>query len=273
MRLSGFMGNTIAVADHFEMIETSHPAWAGQALAEAAEGIARRAGPALALDMLAKAPEVDYGDPRYAAALRALVQFSHRAGEVAATRAALQTILATHPDSSAFQAIRGLDLELSGAPAEAVHAAYARALELGPGNAWSLAGLGRLALGGDPEAALGFFDRAASADPADPDPKLQAARALVASGKPAQAAERLDALLLEHPFEAEAAAERARLDVERGIATPATLERARRAVRFGGGVDALELLSRVHDERDEPELAARAAEAAQALRDTQASEG
>jgi predicted Zn-dependent protease len=255
------------------MIETSHPAWAGQALAEAAEGIARRAGPALALDMLAKAPEVDYGDPRYAAALGALVQFSHRAGEVAATRVALQTILATHPDSSAFQAIRGLDLELSGAPAEAVHAAYARALELGPGNAWSLAGLGRLALGGDPEAALGFFDRAASADPADPDPKLQAARALVASGKPDQAGQRLDALLLEHPFEAEAAAERARLDVERGIATPATLERARRAVRFGGGVDALELLSRVHDERDEPELAARAADAAQALRDTQASEG
>jgi predicted Zn-dependent protease len=154
-----------------------------------------------------------------------------------------------------------------------VYAAYARALELGPGNAWALTGLGRLALGDDPEAALVFFERAAAADPSDPDPKLQAARALVAGGKPAQAAERLDALLLEHPVEAEAAAERARLDLERGIATPRTLERARRAVRFGGGADALELLGRVHAQRGEPEAATRAAERARALREARASEG
>ena len=273
MRLSGLRGDTTAVADYFAKIETSRPAWAGRALAGAAEGLTRRGGPALALDMLAKAPGVDFNDPRYVAALRALVRFSHQAGETAATQAAFQTILAAHPDSSAFQALRGLDLELSGAPAEAVYAAYARALELGPQNAWALAGLGRLAFGDDPEAALGFFDRAASADPSDPDPKLQAARALVASGKPAQAAERLDALLLEHPFEAEAAAERARLDLEQGVATPRTLERAHRAVRFGGGADALELLSRVHAQRDEPELAAQAAERARALREARASEG
>jgi tetratricopeptide (TPR) repeat protein len=154
-----------------------------------------------------------------------------------------------------------------------VHAAYTRALELGPGNARALAGLGRLAVGGDPEVALDFFDRAAAADPADPDPKLQAARALITSGEFAQAEQRLDALLLEHPFDAEAAAERARLDLERGVATPRTLERAQRAVRFGGGADALELLSRVHAQRDEPELSARAAEQAQALREAQVSEG
>jgi tetratricopeptide (TPR) repeat protein len=273
MRLSGVLGNTIAAANYFALIETSRPAWAGRALAEAAEGLAQRAGPASAVDMLAKAPGVDFNDPRYVAALRAFVRFSHQAGEAAATSAALQAILAANPDSSVFQAIHGLDLELSGAAAEAVYAAYARALELGPGNAWALAGLGRLALDDDPETALDFFDRAASADPSDPDPKLGAARALVASGKPAQAAERLDALLLEHPFETEAAAERARLDVERGIATPETLERARRAVRFGGGADALELLSRVHAQRDEPELAERAAEAARAQREARVSEG
>jgi len=273
MHLSGRLGNTVAAADYFAVIESSRPAWAGRALVEAAEGLNRRAGPALAVDMLKKAPGVDFNNPRYVTALRALVRFSHQAGETAEARAALQTILAAQPASSAFQAIRGLDLELSGAPAEAVHAAYARALELGPANAWALAGLGRLAFGDDAEVAFDFFDRAASADPSDPDPKLEAARALVASGKSDQAAERLDALLLEHPFEAEAAAERARLDVERGIVTPETLERARRAVRFGGGADALELLSRVHVQRDEPELAARAAEAARARRAAQASEG
>jgi tetratricopeptide (TPR) repeat protein len=272
MRLSGLLGDMSAVADSFARIEQSHPAWAGRALAVAAEGLARRAGPASALGMLATAPGVDFEDPRYAAALRALVRFSHESGEAAETRAALQTILAAHPDSGAFQEIRGLDLELSGAPVEAVRAAYARALELEPGNARALASLGRLALGDDPEAALGFFDRAAAADPSDPDPKLQAARALVASGKLAQAGERLDGMLLEHPFEAEAAAERARLDLERGIAKPRTLERARRAVRFGGGADDFELLSRVYAERGEPEPAARAAERARALREARVSE-
>jgi len=66
---------------------------------------------------------------------------------------------------------------------------------------------------------------------------------------------------------AAAAAERARLDLERGVATPQTLERAKRAVRFGGGADALDLLSRVHARQGEPELAARAAEEARALRE------
>jgi tetratricopeptide (TPR) repeat protein len=272
MRLSGLQGNMNAVASTLARIEQSYPGWAGRALAAAAEGLARRAGPAEALGMLATAP-VDFEELRYAAALRALVRFSHQVAETAAARAELQTILAAQPDSGAFQEIRGLDLELSGAPAKDVRAAYARALELGPENARALAGLGRLALGDDPEAALGFFDRAAAADPADPDPKFQAARALIASGKPAQAEERLDELLLEHPFAVEAAAERVRLDLERGVATPRTLERARRAVRFGGGAAALELLGRVHAQRDEPELAARAAERAKALREAGASEG
>jgi tetratricopeptide (TPR) repeat protein len=273
MRLSGLLGDTTALADFLALIETSHPASAGQALAEAAEGLAQRAGPATTLEMLTTAPGVDFKDPRYAAALRAIVRFSHQTGETTSIQATLQTILVAQPDSSAFQEIRGLDLELSGAPAEAVHAAYTRALELGPGNAQALASLGRLALADDPETALVFFDRAATADPSDPDPKLGAARALVASGKLAQAEERLDALLLEHPFEAGAAAERARLDLKREVATPRTLERARRAARFGGGADALELLGRVHEQRDEPELAARAADQARALREAQASEG
>jgi tetratricopeptide (TPR) repeat protein len=251
-----------AVRDSLAEIEQRYPAWAGRALAEAAEGVAERAGASVALGVLATAPGVDFDEPRYAPALRALVRFSHEAGETAATRAALQTTLAAHPDSSAFQEIRGLDLELSGAPAEAVRVAYARAVELEPRNAWALAGLGRLALGDDPETALVFFDRAADADPLDPEPKLLAARALAASEKPSEAGERLDALLLEHPFEAEAAAERARLDVERGIATPRTLERARRAARFGGGAAAFERLSSVYAARGEPELAERAAQRA-----------
>jgi len=274
MHLSARLGHSASVAESLAQIERAHPAWAGRALAEAAEGLAEREGPSVALGMLATAPGVDFGDPRYAAALRAFVRFSHQAGEAAAARAALETALAKRPDSGAFQEIRGLDLELSGASVEAVRAAYARALELEPRSALALAALGRLTLADDPEAALAFFDRAAVADPSDPDPKFQAARALLASEKPVEAEQRLDALLLEHPFVAAAAAERARLDLARELATPRTLDRARRAVRFGGGgPEAFELLSRVYAARDEPEPAARAAERAQALRDEPASEG
>jgi tetratricopeptide (TPR) repeat protein len=272
MRLSGRLGDGASVRDGLVQIEQSYPAWAGRALVEAAEGLAERSGPSVALGMLLTAPGVNFNDLRYAAALRALVQFSHAAGETAATEAAVEETLAARPDSGAFQEIRGLDLELSGAPTEAVRAAYTRALDLEPRNALALAGLGRLAMDDDPAAALVLFDRAAAADPSDPDPKFQAARALAASEQIAEAQQRLDEILLEHPFEAEVAAERARLDLERGIATPRTLDRALRAARFGGGADAFELLSQVHAKRDQPEPAARAAERARALRDEAASE-
>jgi tetratricopeptide (TPR) repeat protein len=270
MRLMGFMGNMAGVSETLTKIEESHPAWAGRALAAAAEGVARRAGPTVALGVLMAAPGVDYADGRYAAALGALVRLSHEAGETAETQGTLERIFAEAPESAALHEIRGLDLELSGAAPEEVRAAYERALEIDPGSPEALAGLGRLAQGDDPEAAVALFDRAAAADPSDAAPKLEAARALLAAGRIDDAAERLDHLLLEHPFEAEAAAERARLDLDRGVATPQTLERARRAVVFGGGPDALDLLGRVHAQRGEDEPAARAAERAQALREARA---
>jgi tetratricopeptide (TPR) repeat protein len=273
MRLAAEMGNTVEVAELLATIEARHTAWAGVALSEASEGVARRSGPIVAADMLAKAPGVDFGNPRYVAALRAYVRYAHERGATEADRTAFQAIFDGHPDSSVFQEIRGFDLELAGAPAEAVSAAYTRAVELAPLNAAALAGLGRLALHDDPAAALGFFDRAAAADPTDPGFKLAAARAEIAAGRPEQAVRRLDELLLAHPFEAEAAALRAQLDLDRGVATTATLERARRAARFGGGADALELLSRVHLQRDEPEPAANAAARARALRAAHAPEG
>jgi Tfp pilus assembly protein PilF len=227
----------------------------------------------MAMSVITTAPGIDFNDVRFAAALRARVRLSHEAGDTAATEAALHSVLAAHPATGVFQEIHGLHLELSGAPEEVVRAAYTRALEISPRNARALAGLGRLALRDDPQAAGVFFDRAAAADPSDPGPKLQAAKALIASRELDLAAERLDRLLIEHPFEAEAAAERVRLDLEQGIATPRTLERARRAVRITGRAYELELLSRVHDQRDESEPAARAAERARALREAEETTG
>jgi len=270
IRIAAARGDTLDVSEWFAMIEKSHPGWAGQALADAAEGMARHSGPVRAVNMLATAPGVDYRNPRFAASLRALVKFSHRLAENPALRGVFAQTFEAYPDSAPFQAIAAYDLELSGASVEEVAARYARALELAPEHPWALAGLGRLALTDDPEAALGYFDRAAAKDPRDIESQLQAARALLALGKQEEAIVRLDALLLEHPTETSAALELAQLDLDRGISTPRTLERARRAVRFGGGVDALELLSRVHAERGEPELAARFADEARARREAAA---
>ena len=274
MKLAGLTDNKPLMTDYLSLIEGTYPNWAGVALSEAADGFAKRGGPAMALGMLTSAPDVDYGDPRYAAALRTIVKYAQQAGRTDVTGKTLQKIVAAHPDSSAFQEIRGYDLELSGAPAEQSSAAYSRALELDPGNSLALMGLGRLAaVRKDNQAALDYFNRASAADPTDPAPQLEAAKTLVALGKSDEAEKRLDALLAEHPFVVEAAAERARLDLERGVATPETVERARRAVRFGGGAEALDLLSKVHAQRKEPELAARAAEEAKAMREAKPAEG
>jgi Tfp pilus assembly protein PilF len=273
LRLMGMLGNSTGALALLTRLQNTRPAWVGQGWAEVAEGVAERAGPGEAMRVVQAPPGIELSNPRDAAVLRALVRLAYAAGAPAAADAALQAALAGHPEAGVFHEIHGLALELSGAPPEAVRAEYERALELEPANARALAGLGRAALGDDPKGALDWFDRAAAADATDADAKLGAARALVALGKQEQAAERLDALLLEHPFEAEAAAERARLDVETGVATPGTLERAQRAARFGGGVEALELLSEVYTLRGEPERAAQAAGLARQRREAEAPEG
>jgi predicted Zn-dependent protease len=173
---------------------------------------------------------------------------------------------------AAFQEIRGLDLELSG-DLDGARDAYAHAIELEPDEAHALAGMGRVLRERDPGQAVAYFDRAEAADPQDPEPKLLAAQALAASGKKDEAARRLDAVLAEHPLEADAASRRAQLDLDRGVASEETVERAQRAVRFGGGAEALELLSRAHTERGESKEAKQAAERAQALREKPASSG
>lgn len=266
LHLQGLRNDSVAIRDQLLRLQLSHPGAAGMGLAAAAEGLALRLGPAIAVDMLASAPGVDYSEPRYAAALRLLVEFSHQAARTAAIRETLQKILAVRSDSAIFQEIRARDLELSGAPPEAVRAAYSRALELDPTNALALTGLGRLTDANDRAAALGFYDRAVTADPSLPDAALHAASILAQLGRAAEAKVRLDTLLRLHPFEADAAIQRAGLDLAGHSVTDDTLERARRATRFGGGAEALELLSRVYEARGDAELAARASERALEVR-------
>lgn len=246
----------------------------GQAVAAAAQGVRNRSGAAAALALLREqqAAGLDLTEPRHAEALRALVRFSIEAGRPEPAEAALEAALRAHPDAAAANEIRGLWLEQSGAPRDEARAAYARAVELEPTHALALTGLGRLALAdGAAEPALGFFERAAAADPDAAEPLRGAGEALRAAGRPAEAEQRLETLLKEHPYDAAAAEQLVELQLARGIAGERTLELARRAVRFGGGADALDLLSRVYAQRNEPERASQAAARARALRERQES--
>jgi tetratricopeptide (TPR) repeat protein len=166
--------------------------------------------------------------------------------------------------------IQGLDLELRGAPEDSIHAAYERAVALEPRSADALAGLGRLALERSPDEALALFDRAAAADPSQAEPRREAAAILAASGRAREAEERLEALLGAHPTDAAAAARSVELRLARDVSDDRTLELARRAVRFGGRAEALDLLSRVYQQRDDPERARNAAADAKRLRERRA---
>jgi tetratricopeptide (TPR) repeat protein len=266
-RLWARVGKDAPLERRLRQFRGGRPAQLGQALASAAEGLRDRAGAAAAVDRLRGANSVDLEDPMLADALRTLVRFSHEAGVLEAAESTVRAALRAHPEDAALHEINGLGLELAGASADTVREAYARALELDPENARALAGLGRLALERDPEQALALFDRAAAADPGGATPRRAAARALLASGQPQAAEERLEALLEDHPYDVGASARLVELQLERGLATERTLDLAQRAVRFGGGADALDLLERVHGRRNEPERASEAAARARALRE------
>jgi len=269
IRLWAQLGLDGGFGSMLEGFQANRPAQLGEGVASAMDGIRVRSGAAAALAALRQWESkglIDFANPLHADALRALVRLSSEAGQGAAAEPVVRSALQGHPDVAALHEILGLQLELAGAPAGAARTEYERALALDAGNARALAGLGRLALGEDPRQALVFFDRAAAADPSDADVRRNAARALVAAGEPLAAEERLDALLKEHPYDADAASELVALQLARGEITAHTLERAQRAVRFGGGAEALDLLSEVHERRNEPELARAAAERAAALR-------
>jgi tetratricopeptide (TPR) repeat protein len=271
LRIEGY-GSPAQIKKAQAQLDRSDLSAYAAAIVELARGASEaQREPKAGLVVLRATSKLNFSDPRAAAALRELVRLSHRAGE-RASPPELRSALAKHPDLAAFQEIRGLDLELSG-DLDGARDAYARAIELEPDEAHALAGMGRVLRARDPGQALAYFDRAEAADPQDPEPKLLAAQALAASGKTDEAARRFDAVLAEHPLEGDAASLRAQLDLDRGVASEETLERARRAVRLGGGAEALDLLSRLHAQRGESEEAKRVADRAQALREKPPSSG
>lgn len=272
MYLIARIANPKQIQQALAELARTKPALVPLALARAAEGAAERAGPGAALNLL-KAPGVDYTAPRSGPALRDLIRFAHAAGQPEVARSHIDAALAKHPDVALFHELRGLHLELAGAPADEIRAAYQKAVEIDPNDAAALLGLGGVSMKRDPAAALALFDRAAAAAPGDPAPALAAARALLASGRADEGERRLEALLRRFPLEGEAAAELAALDLQRGEVTQRTLEWARRAARFGGGPAAFDRLSQVYAQLDQPEEAEKAAQQAKQLRERRPPQG
>jgi tetratricopeptide (TPR) repeat protein len=271
LRLWARVGENARVRRALAAIGDAAPDLLGRSAANAAEGVRARSGPAAAVRMLRSTDGIDFANPAHADALRALVRFSSEAGRAQDAEPELRAALRAQPDIAVVHEIRGLWLVRSGASEAEVRSAYERALELDPDNARAMAGLGLALLGADPERALMLLERASEADPGDAEAGRAAAAALRALGRPREAEVRLEGVLLDNPYDAATATALVEFRLERDAATEEpTLEFAQRAVRFGGGADALDLLSRVYRERDDEERATRAAARARALRERQA---
>ncbi|MGE4652184.1 MAG: tetratricopeptide repeat protein, partial [Myxococcota bacterium] len=202
-----------------------------------------------AVEFLNSYPKLDLRDPGNAPALRSLVAHAFDAGAPETAGTVLEAALSEHPDSSAFQAIRGFSLERGGAPASSVREAYELAVELDPENALAIGALARLEEArGKPEEALDLYARAITASPGDLTLERSAAMLSARMGRAAEAERRLEDLLRENPHDAETAIELATLRIARGADEAGTQELVARAERFGGS-SAAERLIEVEGER------------------------
>jgi tetratricopeptide (TPR) repeat protein len=219
------------------------------AAAALAKGFAARLGPKPAIEFLRAQRDIDLIDPKNADALAAWIEFSAARGAPRDGLARAEAATAKHPDSAALHALRGDALAAAGSSDAAVRAAYQRALEIEPEQHRALAGLAALeAKVGARESALALYERAARADANDRAAVRMAADLLVQLGRRDEGEARLGQLLREYPYDPQAAIALAELRQARGAERDVTEELARRAVRFGGGPAAQELLERIKAE-------------------------
>ena len=233
MYLMGRVANPKQLHGALATLAVRKPRLLPRALVRGAEGVAESAGPRAALSLLTSAPGLDLGRPESRPVLRAIVETARAADRPEVGSELIARLLEADPDRALFHAMQGLHRELGAEDAGGGREAYEHALRLDEKQPDALAGMARILEAEDPERAVELFDLAVEADPSDVDSKLAAARVLHAHARDEEAVARLEALLADHPFEAEAARLRAEIDLARGQVSRATLESARRAARFG----------------------------------------
>ena len=197
--------------------------------------------------------ELDLHQPRNGPALEQLTELLIESGLVNEAVGITQSAVAAHPDSALFQELYGHAL-LARGDSHAARAALERSLALESERATALAKLAALTgQGGDVEAALALYDRAARADPDESGYAWEALELARRSGDEAEFERRLEQCVRQHGIHAEAANLLALRLREREPGRALAL--AHRAVRFGGGPDALDTLGQLQLERGEPEAA------------------
>ncbi len=273
LRLWALVGRGYEIDRSMDSIRDGAPTYVGRAIAAVAQGVRGRAGTKHAMAVIRRAEDFDPTNLNFAEALRTLVEYSHASGEgVDAASKDVETAVAAHPDAPEIREIAAFQAELSKQPASEVSAAYNAVLEVDPENARALEGLGRVAVSeGALADALPYFDRASTANPDEVGPSIAAARVLVQLGRGVEAEKRLTEFMAEHQFDAAASQMLAELLVERDAAGDRALDLARRALRFGGGEDALNLLVQIHEARGETEDARRVSERWKAHKEQEAS--
>ena len=219
------------------------------AAAALARGFATRLGPKPGIEFLRTQRDIDLTDPENVDALAELIELLVASGAPRDGLARVEAATAKHPDTAAFHALRGDALAAAGSSEAAVRAAYQRAFEIEPEQHRALVGLAALeAKAGERESALALYERAARADANDRATARTAADLLAQLGRRDESEARLGQLLREHPYDAQAAIALAQLRQARGAERDVTEELARRAVKFGGGKAAKELLDRIEAE-------------------------
>ncbi len=241
--------------------------WAA-AVATRAQFLAERRSPDAALKWIAGLPgeAPDWTLPVHAEALRARVLILRAAGRGGEAEKLMTTALSAHPDSSELLEVKAAFLEASGGEPSAIRATFENALAKDGRNWLALEGVARAhERAGEDRLALEFFDRSTRTHPESPEAARRSAGLAARLGDLAGAEQRWDALLKEHPWDAQAARALAKLRSDRGENDDLTVDFAERAVMFGGatgGKDAGPLLVAVHEARGEH---ARAIEVGKAL--------
>jgi tetratricopeptide (TPR) repeat protein len=245
VRLLGRLGRERRISQYLRERLVREEAW-GKAVAAMAEGVRERSGAKAAVAAIRRAKPLELDDPKYGDALAAMVENLAAAGRAQEGAPLVERGLRKHPDSPDFHALRGRALQLARAPAASVREAFARALELDEKSVRATLGMARVeADAGSKEAAVPLYERAIAANPADAVVARELAALLVALQRPAEAEQKLEALLREVPYDAAAARALAELRVARGNSDERTVELARRAVEFGGGAEASALLEQI----------------------------
>lgn len=233
------------------------PLWAAGA-ATRAQTIAETSGPEAALEWIDEiaGPLAQWERPEYAELIRERLRLIQKAGRPDAAAAEAERLVKAFPESAALLETRAILLEERGADPATIAEAFEKAVQKDEKDWLALSGLARAReRTGDLAGAIALLDRATKAHPESPAAAAAAARLAAKRGYADDAEKRWTALIVEHPWNAEAALALAEIRLGRKQTDARTVDFAERAVMFGGGKPAYAMIVRVHEARGETERA------------------